>query len=141
MPKGKFSNFSVYGKATADILSRKVEKVESRKASNLAYPKITLAVGSRVQPGRSGSGLTCPGLRGGAGSAVHRHSTTVRLQFAGGLLITIVSAAAAASGLAAFVTSVRISSKAWTNRLKRQMSKFLLKNLILGLSGERSQEQ
>jgi hypothetical protein len=50
---------------------------------------------------------------------VHRHSTTVRLQFVGGLLTTTVSAAAAASGRAAFVTSVRISSKAWTNRLKK----------------------
>jgi hypothetical protein len=56
---------------------------------------------------------------------VHRHSTTVRLQFAGGLLTATVSAAAAASGLAAFVNSVRISSKACTNRLKKAMSKFI----------------
>jgi hypothetical protein len=97
---------------------------------------MTLAVGSRVQPGRSGSGLTCSGLRGGAGSAVHRHSTTVRLQFAGGLLITIVSAAAAVSFVVAFVNSVRISSKAWTNRLKKANVKVSKKNFIPGLSGD-----
>jgi hypothetical protein len=98
---------------------------------------MTLAVGSRVQPGRSGSGLTFPGLRGGAGSAVHRHSTTVRLQFVGGLLTTTVSAATAVS-FVAFVTSVRISSKAWTNRLKKTNVKILTtKKLIPGLSGTR----
>jgi hypothetical protein len=69
---------------------------------------------------------------------VHRHST-VRLQFVGGLLTTTVSAATAVS-FVAFVTSVRISSKAWTNRLKKTNVKISKKDLIRALSEDEDLE-
>jgi len=84
-----------------------------------AYPLVRLAVGSRVQPGRSGSGLRWPGLGGRVPyvlTAVQRRCSG-RLQLMTG---TLSDAPVSGVGARAFFSSVRISSKACTNRLREK---------------------